>query len=428
MHWGHAVSRDLVHWENLPVALYPDEHGYIFSGSAVVDWSNSSGLGSEENPPIVAVFTYHDPKGASEGSETFQTQGIAFSLDAGRTWEKYPDNPVLLNPGIKDFRDPKVIWHEASKSWVMTLAVLDHIQFYASPDLLNWTKLSEFGKDMGAHGGVWECPDLFQLPIEGTDENKWVLLVSINPGGPNGGSATQYFTGNFDGERFIPDDLSNEIRWIDYGTDNYAGVTWSDIPDEDGRRIFIGWMSNWNYANSVPTEVWRSAMTLPRRLILDQERLRSIPVQELSKLEGETVISLPNTGINLASTLLKIEVTGLSDEFRLVLSSDTTDMADSFTLGFDSDSKTLYSIRESQQGFSDEFSGIHHSDSYKRSPNKLIVYLDESSVEVFLDQGSLVMTEIVFPESPYQFLTTSGLPEDSRISITQMSGIWNSSK
>lgn len=248
MHWGHAVSKDLIHWEHLPIALNPDKNGYIFSGSAVVDWKNTSGLGTKESPPIVAIFTYHDPVGAEAGRNDFQTQGISYSVDKGRTWKVYEQNPVLKNPGIADFRDPKVSWNDMSKQWVMALAVKDHIEFYGSPDLKQWTKLSEFGNTLGNHGGVWECPDLFPLKDE-AGNTKWVLFVSINPGGPQGGSATQYFIGDFDGRNFIPQDSVE--RWIDYGADNYAGVTWSDIPEDDGRRLFIGWMSNWQYANVV---------------------------------------------------------------------------------------------------------------------------------------------------------------------------------
>ncbi|MEL7146805.1 MAG: glycoside hydrolase family 32 protein, partial [Bacteroidota bacterium] len=181
MHWGHAVSRDMIVWEHLPIALYPDSLGYIFSGSAVVDWKNSTGFGTAEQPPIVAVYTYHDPLGEKAGKTDFQSQGIAYSIDKGRTWTKYDANPVLPNQGVKDFRDPKVFWHQQSQRWIMTLAELDHISFYASENLIAWEKLSDFGLTYGSHGGVWECPDLFELTVEGTEESKWVLLVSINP-------------------------------------------------------------------------------------------------------------------------------------------------------------------------------------------------------------------------------------------------------
>ena len=265
MHWGHAISEDMVHWEHQPVALFPDEHGTIFSGSAVADVNNTSGLGTAENPPLVAIFTYHDAEGEKAGKVDYQTQGIAYSTDKGRTWKKYDGNPVLKNPGIKDFRDPKVDWVETEPGngkWIMTLAVKDKISFYSAPNLIDWNHESDFNPDWAAYGGVWECPDLFKLKTPNGDE-RWVLLVSINPGGPNGGSATQYFIGDFDGKNFIVED--NQVKWLDYGADNYAGVTWANIPKEDGRRLFIGWMSNWLYANSTYRS-WRSANTLPRSL------------------------------------------------------------------------------------------------------------------------------------------------------------------
>src|SRR5438270_126109 len=181
MHWGHAISKDLVHWQHLPIALYPDSLGYIFSGSAVADVNNTSGFGKNGKTPLVAIFTHHNPKGEKAGSDTYQNQSIAYSLDDGKTWTKYANNPVVKNPGIKDFRDPKVSWYEAGKKWVMTLATLDRITFYSSADLKNWSKESEFGKDVGAHGGVWECPDLFPLDYNG--EKVWILVININPGG-----------------------------------------------------------------------------------------------------------------------------------------------------------------------------------------------------------------------------------------------------
>jgi len=240
MHWGHAISPDMVHWEHLPIALYPDDYGYIFSGSAVVDEQNTSGFGETGEAPLVAIFTYHDPVGAANGEIDYQNQGLAYSNDKGRTWKKY-EEPVLKNPGIIDFRDPKVSWRREFNKWIMTLAVHDHIEFYSSSNLIDWAKTGEFGKETGAHGGVWECPDLFPIKIDGSDEIHWVLLVSINPGGPHGGSATQYFIGDFDGSTFTSS--QNEIKWLDQGSDNYAGVTWSGIPDSDGRILFLGWIA-----------------------------------------------------------------------------------------------------------------------------------------------------------------------------------------
>ena len=260
MHWGHATSKDLMHWQEQPIALYPDSLGYIFSGSAVVDKSNTSGFGKKGQVPIVAIFTHHNMEGEKEKRNDFQNQSIAYSLDDGKTWVKYAGNPVLHNPGIVDFRDPKVMWYEAQKKWIMTLATKDRVTFYSSPNLKEWTKESEFGETLGAHGGVWECPDLFTLYDNG--KKVWALTVSINPGGPNKGSATQYFLGDFDGNRFTP--LSTETKWIDYGTDDYAGVTWSNTGN---RKIFLGWMSNWQYATIVPTNIWRSATTIPREFL-----------------------------------------------------------------------------------------------------------------------------------------------------------------
>ena len=221
MHWGHATSTNLVKWKHQPVALYPDSLGMIFSGSAVVDKNNTSGFGTVAKPPLVAIFTQHNEAARLKGAKDFQNQSIAYSLDEGKTWIKYANNPVLRSPGLFDFRDPKVSWNTAANKWIMTLAVFDRVHFYSSPDLKNWTKESEFGENAEAHGGVWECPDLFPMKHEGKEI--WVLLVSMNPGGPNSGSATQYFIGDFDGKTFHP--YSTETKWIDYGPDNYAGVT-----------------------------------------------------------------------------------------------------------------------------------------------------------------------------------------------------------
>ena len=213
MHWGHAVSNDLVYWKHLPIALFPDSLGYIFSGSAVIDHNNTSGFGKEGQVPMVALFTHHDINGEQSGSNRFQYQSIAYSLDKGRSWTLYEGNPVIPNPGIKDFRDPKVIWHEASQNWVMVLAVYDRAMIYTSPDLKKWAEASEFGIEGDQR--LWECPDLFPIKVEGTAEEKWVLLVSIQKDAPNGGTATGYFVGDFDGKNFISNPADQ--YWLDYG-------------------------------------------------------------------------------------------------------------------------------------------------------------------------------------------------------------------
>jgi fructan beta-fructosidase len=328
MHWGHAVSRDLVHWEQLPIALYPDEHGAIFSGSAVFDRYNSSGLGSAEHPPLVAVFAYHDMSRERPGATDIESQGLAYSLDRGRSWSKYASNPVLKYPGLRDFRDPKVFWHAPTRRWIMTLAAKDQVSFYSSRDLKSWRHESDFGRGRGEHSGVWECPDLIAMKVAGEGTRRFVLLVSVNPGAPNGGSGTQYFVGGFDGHRFSLERGRSQQRqadahWLDYGTDNYAGVTWSGVPARDGRTLFLGWMSNWSYAQEVPTERWRSAMTLPRELQLARTprglELHAVPVNELEGLRSRST-PLPTGTLVTPTELVDAALRGVSPlELRLTL-------------------------------------------------------------------------------------------------------------
>ena len=233
MNWGHAISRDLVSWEHMPVAISPDGLGTIFSGSAVVDKNNTAGFGAGA---IVAFYTQASAR---------QMQSIAYSTDNGRTFKKYAGNPVLTGE-VADFRDPKVSWNESTQKWILTLAVGQEVRFYSSPNLKDWTYESNFGEGQGSHGGVWECPDLFELPVAGTNQKKWVLIVNINPGGPFGGSATQYFVGTFDGHKFV-NESPKATKWMDFGKDHYATVTWSNAPQN--RVIALAWMSNWQYAN-----------------------------------------------------------------------------------------------------------------------------------------------------------------------------------
>jgi len=409
MHWGHATSNDLIHWEHKPIALFPDEHGYIFSGSAVVDTNNTSGLGSIDNPPLVAIFTYHDPEGEKAGKNNFQTQGIAYSLNNGESWKKYENNPVLNNPGIRDFRDPKVIWYGSENKWIMVLAVSDHVSFYSSEDLIHWEFESDFGKDIGAHGGVWECPDLFQLE-DNTGTKKWVLLVSINPGGPNGGSATQYFTGEFDGNSFIPVDTT--IRWIDFGTDNYAGVTWSNVVD---RRIFLGWMSNWLYATRVPTVEWRSAMTLPRKLSLINDsgsfHLASTPVmeynnirQEIYHMEEKTIEEpfIIDLDSGMENGLFEVSmVIENPDDLKIVVSNI---LGDKIVIGYLKEDQKYYINRTAsgKSDFNDQFAAIHYAPRIAIDEDvEMRLIFDVASIEFFADNGLTVMTDIFFPSEEY---------------------------
>lgn len=405
MHWGHAVSEDLVSWEHIPFALAPDSLGTIFSGSAVIDKKNTSGFGKDA---LVAIYT-------SAGRS--QTQSIAYSSDRGRTFTKYDGNPILSDLKYPDFRDPKVIWHEESSKWIMALATGQTITFYSSEDLKEWDRLSEFGEGIGSHDGVWECPDLFTLDFNGA--TKWILIVSINPGGPNGGSATQYFIGDFDGTNFIPDNLPYPI-WLDYGRDNYAGVTWSNIDESDGRRLFIGWMSNWDYANDVPQVNFRGAMTLPRELKLVHNGNHLIvanpPVEEVNSLRGEVrqidmftveeTYEIENlTNENNGTFELEMNVdTGSSEYFTLELRNDKEEK---IIFNFDLENG-IFSVDRSLSGIVDFNNNFANKNSeaamLKKKSYDIRLFVDKASTEIFIDNGEIVQTNIMFPTEPYNSL------------------------
>tara|TARA_R110000764_G_C11029270_1_gene385198 strand:+ start:24653 stop:26203 length:1551 start_codon:yes stop_codon:yes gene_type:complete len=437
MHWGHAVSEDMVHWEHKPIALYPDENGLIFSGSAVVDKKNTSGFGKEGKTPLVAIFTYHSMEGEKEGRNDFQTQGIAYSLDNGETWNKYADNPVIVNgEGIKDFRDPKVFWHKPSNGWILTLVAGDHAKFYSSKNLKDWTYLSDFGKSQGAHGGVWECPDLFPLQIEGSDEEKWVLIISINPGAPNGGSGTQYFVGDFDGTTFTSN--QKNPKWLDYGTDNYAGVTYNNVPEEE--RIFIGWMSNWDYARDTPTKKWRSAMTVPRKLSLhkveDNYFLANYPIDKMGDLTSPTVINQVEVAAAATDTLQveglyqsEIQLKTTAKNFQLLFKNELDEV---LVLDFDATNQILTVDRtlSGKVDFQEDFGAKKHVaplKGLKKGPHQFKILMDWSSMELFMDQGMLSITEQLFPTSPYNTLIINNENGSEPIiiqSIKEMKSIW----
>jgi len=406
MHWGHAKSKDLLDWEHLPIALYPDSLGYIFSGSAVVDKNNTAGFGKNA---MVAIFTYHDPKKENNGSDSYQTQGIAYSTDGGETWTKYAGNPVVQNPGIKDFRDPKVFWNDQKSKWQMVLAAKDHIQFYESEDLKDWALNSKFGFDDNPPLGVWECPDLFQLNVEGAEEEKWVLIVSHGgESAPNGGSGTRYFVGEYDGTTFTTD--QKKSQWLDYGTDNYAGVTYNNTPDQ--KRILIGWMSNWNYATKTPTEKWRSAMTLPRELHLvknGQGYLLKSQLIETFKKETSPVSADRISGTyptdftfgHLSESFISLEAT-FKDSLQLELSNPS---GDSYIIKYEKDTG-IFSVDRGQAGsseFSDPFKETSHQTMAIGNRDKLSLQLaiDASSIEIFINDGEYVMTTQVFPNSGF---------------------------
>ncbi|PJJ07839.1 levanase/fructan beta-fructosidase [Flavobacterium sp. 1] len=423
MHWGHATSTNMITWKEQKIALYPDNLGYIFSGSAVVDVNNTSGFGSLKNPPIVAMFTYHDAVKEKAGATDYQSQAIAYSLDEGMTWTKIKGNPVIKNPGIKDFRDPKMMWDAIHNQWIMILAADVETKIYRSSNLIDWELASAFGKNLGVHGAPWECPDFFPIKVEGATDLKWVLLQSINPGGPNGGSATQYFVGDFDGKTFTLDDsfaqdLKNfEGLWVDYGKDNYAGVTWSNIPDADGRKLFIGWMSNWEYANKVPTKNWRSSTTIPRELKLintdGHYRIVSLPVKELDKyisktikkdlltIDKETVI-VDKSAVDISRLDIRFTVNNLKeDKYDFILSNKENN---AIHFGINKKDKCFYIDRRnvSQTKFSDEFAKKISTAPITSDFNSIDVrvIIDKTSIEVFYDNGKTVMTEIYFSDKP----------------------------
>jgi fructan beta-fructosidase len=447
MHWGHAVSRDLVHWEHLPIALYPDEHGAIFSGSAVEDRDNTSGLGTKSHPPLVAVFTYHNLAAEKQGATAIESQGLAYSVDRGRSWAKYRGNPVIANPGVRHFRDPKVFWFAGTRRWIMTLASKDHVKFFSARDLKHWRHESDFGLGWGEHGGMWECPDLFEMRVAAEGSRRFVLLSSVNPGAPNGGSGTQYFVGDFDGHRFAVDhDLQQRLEagalWLDRGTDNYAGVTWSGVPAADGRRLFLGWMSNWSYAQEVPTERWRSAMTLPRELKLLRTvrglELRATPVAELDLLRARSAV-IPAmsvaTPIELLAPALR-SAEQLELNVRLALQSASAvriafrnTLGDETVLRIDR-AKHRYELDRSRSGvvgFNADFSHLQTA-PIVGEPDMLAlrVFLDHSSLEIFVNEGETVLTSLVFPRAPYNSVM---LDADSPVGIVsgaayELESIW----
>ncbi|GMN09938.1 glycoside hydrolase family 32 protein [Croceitalea sp. MTPC9] len=437
MHWGHAVSKDMVRWEHKPIALYPDEKGFIFSGSAVIDKENTSGFGKDGKVPMVAIFTYFRLDIEKKGGLNTQTQGIAYSLDNGDTWTKYRGNPVIDNPTLKDFRDPKVFWHKETKSWIMALVAGDHVKFYRSSNLREWDNISDFGKGQGAQGGVWECPDLFKLKVEDTNEEKWVLIISIGSGGPNGGSGTQYFIGDFDGTTFISD--QKDYKWLDWGTDNYAGVTYNNVPNND--RIFIGWMSNWQYALTTPTKKWRSAMTIPRKLSLkkygDSYLLLNYPMESINDLIEKPNfedISLEANGQKVLNydNLNQTEVSFITDLKNINLKFENT-KGEFVSIKFDPVSKLVIVDRtkSGKKDFQQDFGNKLHYMAINELPQESFevrILMDTSSMELFINDGQFVMTEQLFPNENYTKLNIEN-NEDSIVmlrdfGIAKISTIW----
>ena len=405
MHWGHSTSTDLMHWKFEGCAIVPDAWGAIFSGSCVVDHENTAGFGKEA---VVAFYT--SAKSTPWGD--IQMQSMAYSLDNGKTFTKYEGNPILTS-SEKDFRDPKVFWYAPGKHWVMILAVGQHMEIYSSVNLKEWKKESEFGAMQGAHGGVWECPDLVEIPVEGTREKKWILICNLNPGGPFGGSAAQYFVGSFDGKKFV-NESPTQTKWMDWGKDNYATVTWNNAPD--GRCIALGWMSNWQYANNVPTRQYRSANTLARDLTLYREGqelyLKSTPSSEVKKARGKKV-SIPSFKVSEKHEMVNLfEEKQGAYEVEIVIQNTgaskiafclLNDKGEKVSMYYELNRKQFVMDR-SESGkidFSKDFPAVTVAPVNVDKELTLRLFVDRSSIEAFGEDGKFVMTNLVFPSQPY---------------------------
>lgn len=405
MHWGHSTSTDLVSWKHEDIALAPDAWGSIFSGSCVVDHDNTAGFGAGA---VIAIYTSAKPTPWGD----CQTQSLAYSLDNGYTFTKYAHNPVLTSTE-RDFRDPKVFWYAPDKHWVMLLAVGQEMEIHTSADLKEWKKESTFGAKQGAHGGVWECPDLVELPVEGTGRKRWVLICNLNPGGPFGGSAAQYFVGSFDGKTFVNESPA-VTKWLDWGKDNYATVTWSDAPQE--RCIALGWMSNWQYQAILPTKQYRGENTIARDLTLYDQGgelyLKSSPSPEIKKIRKEKV-SMHSFNVsdtydiaellkdNSGTYELEMTIKNISaGKVKFCLSNEKGNKVDMY---YDMKRK-LFVMDRSLSGkvdFSKEFPAVTVAPIAETKEIQIRLFVDKSSIETFGEEGKFVMTNLVFPDAPY---------------------------
>jgi len=440
MSWGHAVSDDMLHWRHLPLAIPEDPRYMIYSGSAVADWRNSSGLcastDSRDPSCLIAIYTaaYKDS----------QKQHLAFSNDRGRSWSNHSANPVVdLNQ--PDFRDPKVFWYEPQRKWVMVAVFADEkeVKILDSTDLKNWKLRSTFGP-LGVTKGQWECPDLFELPLdEKSHAKKWVMIVNRNPGAPAGGTGTEYFVGSFDGAKFTSETSAGKELWADYGKDFYATNSFSDIPASDGRRIWIGWISNWQYANTEPTKLWRGAQSLPRALRLktyaDGIRLVQTPIKEVEQLRTKQLLS--GNGFSVQQAIDKIRAANIKgDALEIeaqVAPGDSGEVG--FRLRTGQSEETLVGIsgkthevfidrtRSGLVSFSPDFPGRHRANLHWTSPVKLHIFLDRSSIEVFANDGETVLTDRIYP-SPgsdgFEIYSESADAQIPLLKIWKLSSIW----
>lgn len=387
MTWGHSTSTDLIHWTFQGAPIEADAWGTIFSGSAVVDHNNTAGFGKGA---VVAMYT-------SAGEN--QTQSIAYSNDNGQTFTKYDGNPVLTS-NTPDYRDPHVFWNEDIKRWNMIMAEGQHMDIYSSADLKEWKLESQFGAEYGNHGGVWECPDLMKMKVRGTDQYKWMLLCNINPGGPFGGSATQYFVGQFDGHKFTCESAPEVTKWMDYGKDHYATVTFDNAPD--GRHVAMAWMSNWQYANQVPTMQYRSANSVPRDL-------------DLYEYQGQTYCGVtPSPELAAARPKKATKTLTEACEMVVTLKGNATitlanDKGEQVVMTYDEKSRTFAMDRtkSGQKEFSDDFAALTVAPVHGKM-SQLRLFIDRSSIEAFDADGKMAMTNLVFPTKPYNKVLVKG--------------------
>lgn len=387
MTWGHSTSTDLIHWTFQGDPVQPDAWGSIFSGSSVVDKNNTAGFG--ENA-IVALYT-------SAGEN--QTQSMAYSTDNGKTFTKYDGNPIITS-NVPDFRDPHMFWNEDIKKWNMILAAGQQMNIYSSDNLKDWKFESSFGAEYGSHGGVWECPDLMKMKVRGTDKEKWMLVCNINPGGPSGGSATQYFVGDFDGHKFTCESKPEVTKWMDYGKDHYATVTFDNAPN--GRHVALAWMSNWQYANQVPTLQYRSANSIPRDLGLFEYKGNTYcsvtPSEEITAARSKK----PSKSLSEACEM----VVNLKGDATITLSNSK---GEKVVMTYNAKDETFSMDRtlSGKTDFSSDFAAITTAPVYGKM-NKLRIFIDKSSIEVFDNDGKMAMTNLVFPTKPYDKVTIKG--------------------
>lgn len=428
MSWGHSRSKDLVNWKHEPVALVPDGLGMIFSGSCVVDKDNTAGFGKDA---VIALYTSADAS---------QIQSLAYSTDNGKTFQTYKGNPVITSD--KECRDPKVFWHAGSGKWILILAsaLEKEMWIYSSSDLKNWTKESSFGKGYGAQDGVWECPDLMELPVRGTGLKKWVLICNINPGGPFGGSAAQYFVGDFNGKTFTCDTKPEVTKWLDYGKDHYAAVSWSNAPDN--RHTIIAWMSNWQYANNVPTRQFRSANSLPRDLELYEDAageysVAITPSPEVAALRSGKALkygSFP-AGTRKVTKKLPTDNSGIC-EIDIELTARTAGKVyitlsnaegEETLMTYDMNAST-FSMDRTRSGLTDfnkDFPAVTVAACPQGGKQHLRLFVDRCSIEAFEGEGRFAMTNLVFPARPYTAISVSadkGRCKVNRLTVYPLKG------